>query len=568
MLKVSDILCLLVALIADSSHVIEHVFELYMFFLTNMFRKEEIDESRHKQMVAIGKQPLYWVSSLFEKLYKYSQFSLPGYFFANPYFSIYTVPGPLYVPSRLYFFLYPQTSPKSLEIEQQENTVFPESIMIVKSPYRAVTKSLFSTISTISQLQPVTDIVMTDVSCEELAPEEQPIISEKARSIWFSECKLPMSFLKDLLRQLSGSVTLQFLRLDGVNMNAIEEDLDEFMESLLVTHPEMESEVAAYLSLERLKINLDNNQLSQTFKDKWLTRFRRTTIQLSVDDDGNRRNIGGVQIRNTSEDLTEEEINWLIQEQINPRASSCDQGPSSKNDDGNQRKFSSTRGKIQEETEKAEKLDASALALLCSMMEKVHETQKHEELSLEEINWLIQEEENKNKKADDPPQDENLKGKKTEDQPLAETLQGKKIEDQPLGETLQGKKTKVQPLGETLQGKKTEDQTVDETLQGKKTEDQTLGETLQGHKTKDQPLGETLQGRKTEDQPLGETLRGKKTEDQPLGETLRGKKTEEQSLDETLKRKKTKDQPPDGTLKRLKYEDKNPDEALKGKETE
>ena len=483
-----------------------------MVNLTNMFRKEEMYESRHKQAVAIGKHPVYWVGPLLEKLYKESQCSLPGDFHANPYFSIYTVPGPIYVPSRLYFFLNPQTSPQVLEIAQQENTVFPESIMVVTSPDRAITKSLFSTISTISQLQPVTDIWLSGVSCEEVTQEEQLILSKKARSIRFDEpCKLPMSFVKHLLRQLSGSVTLQLLRLPGLNLKEIEEDLDEFMESLLVTHPEMESEREAILSFERLTINLDNNQLSQAFKEKWLTRLRRTIIQLSVNDDGNRRNIGGIQIRSTSEDLTEEEINWLIQEQVNLKASSCDLGPSF-NADGNQRKFSSTGGKVQEETEKAEKLDASVLAVLCSTIEKVNETQRHEELSLEEINWLIQEEESKNKKTEDPHQDENLKGKKTEEQPLCEILQGKKTEEQPLGKTLQGKKT--------------------------------------------------------EEQPLGETLQGKKTEDQPLGEILPGKKTEDQSLDETLKRKKTQDQPSDGTLKRLKYEDKNPDEALKGKKTE
>ena len=391
-LKLSDILCLVVALIADSRHVVEHVFELYMVNLTNMIRKEEWNNSRHKQAVAIGKHPVYWVGPFFEKLYKESQCSLPGDFHANPYFSIYNVPGPIYLPSRLYFFSNPQTSPQGLEIAQQENTVLPESIMVVTSPGRAITKSLFSTISNISQLQPVTDIWMSGVSCEELTPEEQLILSEKARSLWFDEpCKLPVSFVKRLLHRLSGSVTLQLLRLPGLSLKEIEEDLDELMESLLKSHPEMESEEAAYLSLERLTINLDNNQLSQTFKDKWLTRFKRTTIQLSVDD--NRRN--------TSEELTMEEINWLIQEQVNPKTEEQPLG-------------------------------------------KTLQEKKTEEQPLGET---LQ-----GKKTEDQPLGKVLQWKKTEEQPLGENLQRKKTEEQPLGENLQGKKTEEQPLGETLQG--------------------------------------------------------------------------------------------------------------------
>ena len=315
---------------------------------------------------------------------------------------------------------------------------------------------------------------MSGVSCEELTPEEQLILSEKARSIWFDEpCKLPVSFVKRLLHRLSGSVTLQLLRLPGLNLKEIEEDLDELMESLLKSHPEMESEEAAYLSLERLAINLDNNQLSQTFKDKWLTRFKRTTIQLSVDD--NRRN--------TSEELTMEEINWLIQEQVNPKT---EEQPLGEN----------LQGKKTEEQPLGKTLQG--------------------------------------KKTEEQPLGENLQGKKTEDQPLGKVLQGKKTEEQPLVETLQRKKTEEQPLDEILQGKKTEEQPLGENMQEKKTEEQPLGETLQGKKTEEQPLGETLQGKKTEEQTLGKILQGKKTEEQPLGETLQRKKTEEQPLDEIL----------------------------------
>ena len=502
----------LVGLIADSSHVVEHVFELYMVFLTDLMRTEDYDKQRVKQMRERGKDPVLWVVEVFQKIYKESQFTLPGEFYSNPYFN-FNLFGPVHVPSKVYFFYnLLQSSNLSLEFAQQENNVFTDSIMYIRRPDRAVTKRLFSTINRISQHQPVTDLWMGEVSCEEeLEPDQQPIFSEKARSIGICHCKLPMSFFKNLLRQLSGSVTLQFLDISGCNLKEIEEDLDEFMKSLLVTHPKMESENAAYLAPARKMINFDNNQLSQTFKRKWLASFRRTIIQLSVNDEENRGNMGGFQIKDIPEYLTAEDIIRIIEEF--------------------KRRLSSTGGEVQE-------IDESALDLWRSMIEDIIDIKREREISVKESIWLLQEKENKNKKAEHQPPDKALKKIKTEDQPPDELLKRKNAEDQPVDGSLKGKKTKDQPPDETLKRLKAEDQYPDETLKEKKTEDQPTDGMQKLNNTKSQPTDRTLKEKKIENQP-------------------EEKKSEGQIIDGTLEEKKTKDKLKEGSLMKTVDDDEN-----------
>ena len=490
-MKHADMLRLVVALIPDPSQMIEHMFELFTVFFADFVTNDYVDKQKIKHAKMTG-NPIYEVFILFIKFYQESQVPLPGKFHCNPFFNfIVTNTETLYVPSKVYYFCDPDESYKTLEIIPQESTIFPESIMVITSPHKDVTESLFLTINRITELQPVTDLFLESVSCEELAPEQRPIISKNARSICFKQCKLPLSFLKDLLHQLSGSVTLEVLHLPGMNLKAMEKDLDVFMNSLLESHPKMESEKAALTASKNLKINLGNNQLSPTFKEKWQTYFRRTIIQLSFDDN---EDIREARIEETSEDLSMDEINWLIQEQVSQQGGSCDQGPSAKNDDTvvEYTRLSSPGGKIHPE-EKAEGLDASTLALFYSVIEKVNETQRNEELSLEEMNWLIQEQELKDK--------------------------NKNVADKHPNKTLGKTQTENQNSDETLEVKKTEDESPDETLEGKKTEDESPDETLMKNNIDHQNPDKTLKRKEIKQQQPDETLKKKKTENLPPDET-------------------------------------------------
>ena len=116
----------------------------------------------------------------------------------------------------------------------------------------------------------------------------------------------------------------------------------------------------------------------------------------------------------------------------------------------------------------------SKLDLLSSLIQKAPDTkgnqesritqiQRNEELSLEEINWLIKEQElsEKSTKVENQPANESEKQMKTEDQLLDETLTEKKI----------GNIMKDQSADETMKRKKTEDQSADETMKDEGKED-------------------------------------------------------------------------------------------------
>ena len=268
-----DMLRLLVALIPDCSHVIEHMYELYAIFKSNLIRNDNtVDLKTLKRLIAQDKNPAG--PHPFIYFYLESQFSLPGQWNHNPYINYYDhqyLPGdtsPVYVPSKLYDFSYIGER-LVLDIRKQPNTIAPECSLFITEPDSTVTGDLLSVCHKISQYQEVTTVWMEGVCCDNLTAEQQPIISRNARSIYFIRCKFPLSFLKSILHQLSDSVTLQALGLSDLNLNALEEDFDRLLESLLTVNLKDRNK-DDILPFPKVKDTAKEQQsLSQTFVQKW-----------------------------------------------------------------------------------------------------------------------------------------------------------------------------------------------------------------------------------------------------------------------------------------------------------
>ena len=248
--------------------------------------------------------------------------------------------------------------------------------------------------------------------------------------------------------------TLQTIRFQDTKVCEFEDDLDKLIDKVS----------SLCLKQHRMvRLAVGRSKVSPGFWSKWSRPLEETGVILCTEEPTTRDNVA-----DKSDDLSVEEINWLIQELENKHddfgdTSTC-QYPSSKKSVDNEEHSSqcSSAGEIdrKEESEKlahdippnsqSELEEATSSGLLCSLIDKVHEG--NEELSLEEINWLIQQQElnsNSKMKAEDEPPDEpseeNHKGMAYEDKPSDETLKGQKTEDPPPDETLKGKKTEDKP---------------------------------------------------------------------------------------------------------------------------
>ena len=66
--------------------------------------------------------------------------------------------------------------------------------IVVQEPEITVTKSLLTTCHQISKLQPITDLFLWNVECEDLTQNEVPIMSRNAKLLTLWKCHLPQSF--------------------------------------------------------------------------------------------------------------------------------------------------------------------------------------------------------------------------------------------------------------------------------------------------------------------------------------------------------------------------------------
>ena len=201
-------------------------------------------------------------------LYAESKVPLPGHPLHNQHINWYKhMSGeslgditPIRTPSKLYEFYHVREPIEYAVPDDEQGDEPPECGMKIYWP----AKSLFTTCRRISERQPVTDLQILGLNCDNLTNVEVPIMSKNTRSLLLIQCNLPVyivsSFVSNILRQLSDCITLQMLQLLQFSLQA--EDLDKLLENIVSSHE------------RELKLWFEFNNLPQEFKQKWIKRCK------------------------------------------------------------------------------------------------------------------------------------------------------------------------------------------------------------------------------------------------------------------------------------------------------
>ena len=205
-------------------------------------------------------------------LYTESKVPLPGNALHNQHINCYKhMRGdslgditPIRTPSKLYEFYHVREAIEYAVPSDGFEDQLPECGMKIYWPNPTTAKNLFSVCRKISERQPITDLQILGLNCDNLTSAEAPIMSKHARSLLLIQCNLPVyivsSFVSNILHQLSDCVSLQMLQLLQFSLQA--EDLDKLLENVVSNNQGM------------LKLWFEFNNLPREFKKKWKRRCK------------------------------------------------------------------------------------------------------------------------------------------------------------------------------------------------------------------------------------------------------------------------------------------------------
>ena len=353
-----EVLAMVVGLMKDPRPVVEYIFELYKIMQTKGRRTNTIDADQTKRLQVQGKNvddTLFYIS-----LYIESSLELSGSWKHNQHWNMYNHHSretprdttPIFVPSKMYIFYgIREELVCDVKHEEIEDAEIPECVVCMVGTDQTMTKHLMSICHRISRDQEVTDLWLQRIKCTQLTAADAPILSRNLQSLIFDGCVLPSNFMRSILHQLVGCERLKMLQFWNTDLREVEQVLIEVLKDI-----------------PSLGMTLDTAgaSLSESFFGRLNEQLERRKLSLS----------------------------W---------------------------KSGLTNSMVEFRSKKS--------------------TERNEELSLEEINWLIQEQELNNRDS----KVETLKGKETEGQPPDETLKKTKTEDEPPDEILKEKKTEDYP---------------------------------------------------------------------------------------------------------------------------
>ena len=173
----------------------------------------------------------YMDASLFESLYRECTGRLPGHPLHNPYINYYDHcysyardTSPIYIPSKLYVFegmredVTCGTEHRGGGGNQEEA---PECAIAIWEPHPSVAQSLLTACHTICQHQPVTDLYIERLECDNVAEPEVFTMSKNAVSLRLPDCRLPAAVLNHLLHQMSDCTTLHTIHLLNTSLAGV-----------------------------------------------------------------------------------------------------------------------------------------------------------------------------------------------------------------------------------------------------------------------------------------------------------------------------------------------------------
>ena len=267
--RYSEVIMFCSGLMKDPTPLVEHCYEMYIEKEVKEVRTGKSDEEEERELTAQGKSP--YDRSLFDSLYNESTVKLPGSAQHNRYINCCNQDRTkVYTPSQYYEFV---AMKEDVEWNRGSETVIPECVININMGDESVTNSLLTTCFKISEKQPVTDLLMEEVRCEDLTVKA-PIMSSKAVSLNLIRCILPVSYLRGIIHQLfECSHTLQSLELSDMDSKPIEKDLDQLLERLVSFHES--GKAGSNLMLVIGGYADERSYVSQEFVDKWRPRCER-----------------------------------------------------------------------------------------------------------------------------------------------------------------------------------------------------------------------------------------------------------------------------------------------------
>ena len=271
-LRYEEVIGVACGLLKNPIPLVEFNYEMYIERQLDEARTGQWDKEAARQLLAQGKD--IRDLKLLRALYSESAVKPADYPLHNKYINYYNTSmethenrpsdvSRILTPSRLYGF-WNMKEPAGCRLKERgdgRNDVIPECIMQIKKTEPVIRKTLFSACRKISQRQPVSDLWMQKVNGEDLMAAEAPIMSRNARFLWtWGPSSLPVEFLRSILLQLSDCVTLEMIKLDGVDMSEVEEDFNRLLENHVTHHK------------GALRMELDGNNFSEKFVQKWRKR--------------------------------------------------------------------------------------------------------------------------------------------------------------------------------------------------------------------------------------------------------------------------------------------------------
>ena len=287
----------------DPTPLVDHVYETFVEMICNAlsFGGLQRNIETDRRLRAQGKD--MDSTNLFNTLYTETRVPLFGHALYNQFVYIKennTEEGEIIAPSKLYMFDKVSQDDVSLTrfAQQNESDEAPECALWIQKPDAAATKSLLSTCCKISKRQPVTHLLIMDVTCEELTPAEVPVLSRNIQAICVINCDLPPSFWKKILHQLIDNVNLRSLWFTNTNLHHSEEDLDELFKNL---------DSLTDSSNHQVEVLLIENNFSEKFVKKW----NHTGLGISCEFYNNSFHVS----KSSEDDFNLDEINQLTGEQ-------------------------------------------------------------------------------------------------------------------------------------------------------------------------------------------------------------------------------------------------------------
>ena len=228
-----EVVLFTVGLMQNPSTLVDHVYHTYMERISKILKTGEIDDDNEGRLQNFGKD----INDIrfFESLYKESKIRLPGTAFRIQHFNYYFEDDaePIYLPSKMFLF---QTTKRL----RQANTFFlGEEIFnratvdsIICSNQTEDDEGLLNTIRRISKLQPISDLSMFDINCENLPNTDVFYMSNKCRSIVLWDCVLPSRTLDHLVQQIANCSTLHTIDVRVTNLGDMESLSVQYLPSL------------------------------------------------------------------------------------------------------------------------------------------------------------------------------------------------------------------------------------------------------------------------------------------------------------------------------------------------